>query len=209
MFQQLRYGTSLCIVLVAMPLMAQPRNVRSEGLAQQPNNLQHCRLISNPSERLRCYEKEATDQTQDMEPAVEGGWRLVRTPNPKGGPDAVSIMRTADLGQSDADLAGLVVRCAPQGQEVLVVVIQPLPPGAQPQVDIGPAGSTVTYTATVLPPGLEILLPADAAMRIQHQWERAPELSMVVDEGQIKVRGAVPIAGLQAAFQLLLANCSL
>jgi hypothetical protein len=58
-----------------------------------------------------------------------------------------------------------------------------------------------------LPPGLAILLTGDAAGLIQ-QWQQAPERSIAIDEGQAKVRGIVPMAGLQAAFQMLPANCS-
>ena len=32
-----------------------------------------------------------------------GGWRLLRTPNPYGGADAVSITHTAELARSDPD----------------------------------------------------------------------------------------------------------
>jgi hypothetical protein len=51
-------------------------------------------------------------------------------------------MRSADLIQSDPDLAALVVRCAPKNPEVLIVMMQPVPPGAQPRVDIGAAGKS-------------------------------------------------------------------
>jgi hypothetical protein len=45
-------------------------------------------------------------------PESMGGWHLVRTRNPYGGADAISIMRTADASRSDLDLAGLMIRCA-------------------------------------------------------------------------------------------------
>lgn len=208
MVQPLYLSVISGILFFATSSLAQPVNGAAAELAQQRDNLQHCRSIPDSAERLQCYEKAAADQTKDLEPATEGGWRLLRTPNPQGGPEAVSIMRSADLVQTDPDLAGLMVRCAPKNPEVLIVMMQPVPPGAQPRVDIGPAGRTVSFTATVLPPGLAILLPDDAAALVQHKWQQAPELSIVVDEGQTKARGVVPMAGLQAALQLLLANCS-
>jgi len=208
MVQPLYLSVISGILCFATSSLAQPVNGAAAEPAQQRDNLQHCRSIPDSAERLQCYEKAAADQTKDLEPATEGGWRLLRTPNPQGGPEAVSIMRSADLVQTDPDLAGLMVRCAPKNPEVLIVMMQPAPPGAQPRVDIGPAGRTVSFTATVLPPGLAILLPDDAAALVQHQWQQAPELSIVVDEGQTKARGVVPMAGLQAALQLLLANCS-
>ena len=208
MVQPLYLSVISGILFFATSSLAQPVNGAAAELAQQRDNLQHCRSIPDSAERLQCYEKAAADQTKDLEPATEGGWRLLRTPNPQGGPEAVSIMRSADLVQTDPDLAGLMVRCAPKNPEVLIVMMQPVPPGAQPRVDFGPAGRTVSFTATVLPPGLAILLPDDAAALVQHKWQQAPELSIVVDEGQTKARGVVPMAGLQAALQLLLANCS-
>src|SRR5437899_1091146 len=62
------------------------------------------------------FRVESPKSTSEM-----GGWRLVRTPNPRGGADAVSIMRTADSSRSDIDLAGMAVRCGEIGAEVLVV----------------------------------------------------------------------------------------
>jgi hypothetical protein len=44
-----------------------------------------------------------------------GTWRLVRTPNPRGGPDAVSIMQTADSARSDIDLLESTLRCSDTG----------------------------------------------------------------------------------------------
>jgi hypothetical protein len=73
---------------------------------------------------------------------TEAGWQLIGTPNPQGGAEAVSIMRSADFLQSDPDLAGLMVRCAPKSQELLIVMIRPMPPGAPPHVDIGAAGKS-------------------------------------------------------------------
>jgi hypothetical protein len=206
MIQPLCLGLLSGILFFETSSLAQPANGTAVESAQQRDNLQQCRSIPDSAERLRCYEKAAAAQTKELQPATEGGWQLLRTPNPQGGADAVSIMRSADLVQSDPDLAGLMVRCAPKNQEVLIVMIQPVPPGAQPHVDIGVAGRTTGYKATVLPPGLAILLPGDAAGLVE-QWQQVPELSIAIDEGQAKVRGIVPTAGLQAAFQLLQANC--
>ena len=67
---------------------------------QQRDNLQDCRSISDSAEQLHCYEKAAVDQSKGLEPAIEGGWRLIRTVNPAGGPDAVSIIRSADIAEN-------------------------------------------------------------------------------------------------------------
>lgn len=207
--QSVSLGLLSCLFLFATPSLAQPINGTPAQPAQPRDNLLHCQSILDSVERLHCYEKAAADPTKDLAPATEAGWRLVRTPNPQGGPDAVSIMRTADFARSDSDFAGLMVRCARKNQEVLIVVIQPLPPGAQPRVDIGAAGNIMTYTATVLPPGLAVLLPGDAAVLIKQRWRQVPELSIAVVDGPAKLHGVVSMAGLQTAFQLLLANCLL
>ena len=43
----------------------------------------------------------------------------MRTRNPHGGADAVSIMHTADTSKSDLDLAGLMIRCREGGTEIV------------------------------------------------------------------------------------------
>ena len=67
-----------------------------------------------------------SEQTSGRE--LSGGWRFVRTPNPRGGADAISIMHIADLTRSDLDLAGLTIRCSKGGTELVVVLLRPLPP---------------------------------------------------------------------------------
>ena len=74
-------------------------------------------------------------ETQHPKPA--SGWHLVRTANPRGGPDAVSISHTADISRSDLDLAGLMLRCGEKSVEVMIVVVTPLSPRARPDVTIG------------------------------------------------------------------------
>ena len=71
-------------------------------------------------------------QAQPSAGRSTGTWRLVRTPNPRGGPDAVSIMQTAEPMRSDLDLAGLMLRCAERDIEVVVVLLKPFPPRAHP-----------------------------------------------------------------------------
>src|SRR5262249_17223849 len=85
-----------------------------------------------------------------------GSWRLVRTPDPRGGPDAVSIMQTADAARSDIDLVGLTLRCSDTGFDVLVVFLKPFPPRAHPKVKLTTGSATVHLEATVIPPGAAI-----------------------------------------------------
>jgi hypothetical protein len=134
-------------------------------------------------------------------------WRLVRTPNPRGGPDAVSIMRTADLSKSDAELAGLMLRCAPSGVEILIILIAPLSPRARPQVITGSVGNETRFDATVVPPGAAILLPSDASALLNGPWQSLPEISVSVRYDQTSIQGTVPLSGLSAALGALRANC--
>jgi hypothetical protein len=189
-------------------------------------SLQHCRTIADDAARLRCFE-EATSKPSSPptarapEPGTNpspkpspgiGTWRLVRTPNPSTGDDTVSIMRTADIVKSDIDLAGLMLRCAQSNFDVIVVLVRPLPPRAHPKVTVGTGSGSVEFTATVVPPGAEVLLPADASALASGPWRTAPELSVQIasvdgDEPSAPVHGFIPLAGLGDAIPLLLSNC--
>ena len=63
-------------------------------------------------------------------------WRMIRTPRPAGGRDVVSIMKSADITESDPDFAGLMLRCSDTSTEVLIVLLRPLLPHEQPSVVI-------------------------------------------------------------------------
>src|SRR5262249_51216293 len=88
--------------------------------------------------RLRSFEEAKSYGAQSTVFAATnaGTWRLVRTPNPRGGPDAVSIMQTADPARSDVDLVGLTLRCSDTGFDVLVVLLKPFPPRTHPKVKL-------------------------------------------------------------------------
>jgi hypothetical protein len=107
-------------------------------------NLRRCIALIDDAARLDCIEGGVVrpqKRSQLLSPST-GDWRWVRTPNPRGGPDAISIMHTADMSRSDADLAGLMLRCAQDGIEALVIVVAPLPTRARPRIRFGhPIGS--------------------------------------------------------------------
>jgi hypothetical protein len=149
----------------------------------------------------------AEAQRADTRTAGTGTWRLVRTPNPRGGPDVVSIMQTADPPRSDIDLAGLTVRCGIADPEVIVVLVRPLPPRANPKVKLTAGGSTAQFYGTVIPPGASIALPREASGLTSGPWLSSPELNIEVDESNDTVRGVVPLAGLGPALALLRSNC--
>ncbi len=139
---------------------------------------------------------------------LAGGWRLVRTSNPRGGADAISIMHTADTSRSDFDLAGLMIRCSGNGRaEAVVVLIQPFPLRAQPHVKLGKPGDETQFEATIGPPGTAVVLPMDAAILVRASWQPLNDLFIRVDNGQDTIRGVVVLSGLQAAFNKLVATC--
>jgi hypothetical protein len=193
-------------------------SVTGPAFGQSPDpqaSLQRCRTIADAAARLRCFEEATSKPSNPPAPKPDpgiGAWRLVRTPNPAPGADTVSIMRTADIVKSDIDLAGLMLRCAKSNFEVIVVLVRPLPPRARPKVTLGTGGSSIDFTATVVPPGAEVLLPADASALASGPWQTAPELSVqiaAVDSGEppAPVQGIIPLAGLGNAIPLLLSNC--
>ena len=132
----------------------------------------------------------------------------MRTPNPQGGADAISIMHTADTLRSDLDLAGLMIRCHEGGTETVIVLIRAFPLRARPQVVFGKPGKETRFEATVAPPGSAILLPGDAAILVKGAWLAQSDLSIQVDNGPTTIHGVVALAGLQAAFKVLLASCA-
>jgi hypothetical protein len=174
-------------------------------------NFDRCRSIQDATARLRCFEEAAkgfTPKPQPGAPEASSGWRLVRTPNPAGGRDAVSIMQTADTAKSDLELAGLMLRCGESNTEVLVVLVRPIPPRAHPKITLNFSGKTAEFTAAVVPPGAALLLPNEATALAAGAWQSAPELSVRVDDEQGAIRGIVSLSGLGAALRRLHANCA-
>jgi hypothetical protein len=159
--------------------------------------------------RLRSFEDARPYGAQSAVPAPTsaGTWRLVRTPNPRGGPDAVSIMQTADTARSDIDLVGLTLRCSDTGFDVLVVFLKPFPPRTHPKVKLTSGGTTVHLEAAVIPPGAAISLPAEAATLVKGSWQSSSELAIEVEDDGNATRGFISLVGLEPALSLLASNC--
>jgi hypothetical protein len=139
--------------------------------------------------------------------AQVGGWHLLRTANPHGGADAVSISHTADITRSDPDLAGLMLRCGEIGAEVVIVAISTFPPCAQPGVTIGADGKEWRFETRVVPPGAELLLPAQATALAMGPWQSAHEITVKISSPEQSFGGVIAIDGLGAALATLSANC--
>jgi hypothetical protein len=180
--------------------------------------LERCKSVIDQTAWLRCYEDATGSRAEGANPDIAGlegsgldgsrpgSWRLVRTPNPRGGPDAVSIMQTPDPSRSDIDLAGLMLRCRGKSLEVLVVLLHPLSLRARPEVKLT-TGGAAAFAATVVPPGAALALPSEAAALITGPWQSAPEVTLEVDESDKVIRGVVSLAGLAPALDLLRSNC--
>jgi hypothetical protein len=143
----------------------------------------------------------------DPSQTAPGGWRLIRSANPQGGPDAVSMSHTADISRSDLELAGLMLRCADKGIDLVIVVVTPFPPRAQPSVTISANGKEWHFDAQIVPPGAELLLPAEAMSLTTGPWQSAHELAVKVSSPDQSFGGVVPIDGLAGALATLVANC--
>jgi hypothetical protein len=185
--------------------------------------LERCRSIIDHTAWLRCYEDATGSPTEPANPGTPGldssgldssglddsrlgSWRLVRTPNPRGGPDAVSIMQTPDPSRSDINLAGLMLRCSDKSFEVLIVLLEPLSPRSRPEVKLT-TGGAVAFTASVVSPNAVLALPSEATALVTGPWQSAPEVAIEVDESDKVIRGVVSFAGLAPALDLLRSNC--
>ena len=136
-----------------------------------------------------------------------GAWRLVRTPNPRGGPEAVSVMRTADPTRSDLDLAGLMIRCNGQQSELAIVLLNPFPLRARPRVTFGKAGNEAQFEATVGAPGTAVVLPGEPKSFLGEAWSAESDLFIRVTGDPTTISGVVTLGGIQSAYALLKANC--
>ena len=122
----------------------------------------------------------------------------------------MSMIHTADITRSDPDLAGLMLRCGEHGAEVAIVVVTPFPPRARPEVTVSADendGKEGHFTATVVSPGAELLLPAEATGLVAGPWQLTHELVVKVSSPEQSFGGVVPIDGLAAALATLVANC--
>ena len=117
-------------------------------------------------------------------------------------------MRTVDSARSDAELAGLMLRCAPQGIDPVLVVTQTFARGARPSVTLNAGADSKRLEATVQQAGDILLLPREGFELIRQSRPRA-ELTVEIGAvpGGRPLRGIVPLAGFPEAFIALQAAC--
>jgi hypothetical protein len=139
--------------------------------------------------------------------STDGNWRLLRSVNPLGGADAVSMVHTADTSRSDLDLAGLMLRCDGKSIVLVIVVVNPFPPRARPNVTISSNGQEWRFDATVVSPGAELMLPVDAVDLVRGTWQSAHELTIRVTSAEQSFGGIVQIDGFAGALSKLITEC--
>lgn len=140
-------------------------------------------------------------------PAASGSWRRVRSPG--GEFDATAFLRTADLDRSDPRLAGLMLRCGERGVEIVIVVVEPFPPRAQPKITLRVAKQQSYFVGSIIPAGAGIRLPVDGMKLANDSWLGSQEVEIKIADGDTAIEGIVPLSGLTAAIRALAATCVL
>jgi len=139
---------------------------------------------------------------------LDGGWRLVKTKNPRGGPDAVSVMHLVDSARSDFGMAGLSLQCGPKGIEVIIVLLEPLSRHAHPAVVITAGSRRFDFEASVTQTGQAVVLPQAASTLAADEWQKITELSLHIETTTSPIKGVVSIDGLSGAWRSLTPYCA-
>lgn len=197
--------SSLADVALAIPLVAKPFDHVSAEHAHEARNWTSSATRGVPSGSLAQL---TSPRGQEPSTNLEGGWRLLRAPDPRGGRDSIAVSRTADLLRSDPEFAGMMLRCTGGEIELLFVLVQPLSPRSHPQVTLNFEGKSLRFEAVVVPPGASIRLPPEAAALASGAWHSVSELSVLIDDGAAsKINGVVLLQGLRSAYAVLRAAC--
>jgi hypothetical protein len=168
-----------------------------------------CKIVANDQARLSCLKMllQASPENSAVS-APRDPWPLVRTPNPGGGPDAVSIMRTVDIARSDPDLAGVMIRCGEkQSLEILLVLIRPIPPRAKRDVVLSMGSTEIAFGAEAASAGSALVLPIDATALTTGPWRDANELNIKIKDRESDISGAISLEGVVPAIARLSASC--
>ena len=179
--------------------------------ADIPPSIERCPSIADSRARLQCYERALSGKRPPAaaapSTAAAPSWRLVRTRNPRGGDDAVSMMRTANISASDLEFAGAMLHCGDSGLEFLLVVITPFPPRSRPAIAITAGANELHFEGTVIPPGAELLLPMGARELAAGPLHAARSMAIKITLADVTIKGAVAIDGLDAAINTLANSC--
>jgi hypothetical protein len=194
------------VALSMLFLLAVPALLRGQRAGPE---IQNCIPGASLAQRNQCddtvsQQLKATSRTTEL----DGGWQLVKTRDPGGGAETISVMHVVDTGKSDFGLAGLSVRCGRPGLDVVLIVLEPLPSTSHPTVILTAGSLRSEFEASVVQSGEALLLPQGASNLAAGDWQKATELSVEIATKPNPVRGIVPIAGLPAALRSLTPNCA-
>jgi hypothetical protein len=189
-----------------IPALAQNNEGRPADI---PASIERCPSIADGRARLQCYERALLGKGPASAPATAAtqSWRLVRTRNPRGGDDAVSMMRTADISASDLEFAGAMLRCGDNGLEFLLVVIKPFPPRSRPAIAITAGANELHFEANVIPPGAELLLPIGARALAAGPLHAERSMAVKISFAEVTIKGQLALDGLDTAMVTLTSNC--
>lgn len=185
----------------------------TSAFAQGSDSLQGfeaCKIIPVDRDRLNCLKKLLPDSASRAAPPEEdaAAWRLIRTPRPNGGADAVAIMRTADTTQSDPDLAGLMIRCQEKpGLEVLLALVRPLPPRGKRDVVVNLGATTSVLRAQASPIGTALVMPIEATDFTTGPFRELHQFSIKINDPESDIKGVIPLDGIGHAIARLSASC--
>ena len=198
---RLRMRLAVCLALMGATIPGAASSRGSTETVEGVGNLASCLEGPSEADSQGCIREAAASVDSDA-------WKLLRSRDPSGGPDAISVIRTAEPSRSDPDIAGLMLRCAGSDIEALVIVIEPRPPRARPRIDVSANGARASFEATVAPPFTALLLPKEAAVLLTGPWASAPELAITVDGEHSPEHGTVPLAGVRQALERLIIACA-
>lgn len=201
-------GFAAAVLLASAPLDDMPARHADRGLWCVPGSDPHWH--ARPLRCGRYFAQLIPPRSQEPGTNLEGGWRLLRTPDPRGGRESIAVSHSADLLRSDSEFAGMMLRCIGGQIELVFVLVRPLPPRSRPQVALNFDGKSLRFEAAVVPPGASIRLPPEAAALAGGAWHSVRELSVAIEDGAAgKINGVVPLEGLRAAYAVLRAACEI
>jgi hypothetical protein len=189
-----------------------PSNIAFAANTAAPAGFEICKILTDDRARLECFRRLLTGESRDTtttDPArPREVWRLIRTPDPRGGPDAVAILRAADTTQSDPDLAGLMIRChEKQPLEVQLALVRPFPPRSMRNVVLGSGAKQSLLRAETSQASTALILPIDATEFTIGAWQGLKELTVIINDPVSDIHGVIPLDGLAPALAQLAASC--
>jgi hypothetical protein len=192
-YRKLGVSLTLLAIFDSIPFLAAPLSA-AEGATPG--------LLTPPA-----AEQKSADNGDDSAGA-EPGWRLIGGSTTGGGTGGAAVLHTAEFERSDPRLAGLMVRCGDtQGLETLIIVVEPIPAHAQPQVSLRTPEQMREFAGTVIPTGTGIRLSMDTAKLAALGLEKASEVEVKVALDGTEFEGAIALTGLPKALAWLKGEC--